>query len=310
MVKSFAEIRGGLKSGDTIYVMDEEFEFGYIAMSKLKNIRIEAKCDGGVAKWKYKFIKGGVVQPVMTMQNCEGIVIRGFDMDVGGEADNAIVVLGTANSIQFEKVTLRNCKTTGFRVANVKNEFNTGVSFIDCRVVGSAALQQAIHLSNSAHGFVSNCRLEGNGTGQAILIDGTAELLVRNCRLFKFEFGVRVEPLPTDKKLEINIENSTFHSMSNAALRVVGTPSETHKLMLMSNYFVGCGEVANVPKDSTLVTQDNNGRQAATKPGNLSPTVPEVKVAPILGVLPEGPDDQFLKPKVRPNVNGRPVGYD
>ena len=309
VVKSLAEIKT-IKSGDTIYIMDNEFEFPQITLSKLKNIRIESKCDGGVAKWKYKFAKGSAVPPVISVQNCEGVTIRGFDIDVGGEADNAIAVFGTAVGVQFEKVTLRNCKTTGFRVASVVNDVSTPVNFTDCRVVGSGTLQQAMHFSNCGHVFVSNCRLEGNGTGQAILNDGTADLIVRNSRLFKFEFGLRVEPLPTDKKLDINVETSTFHSMSNAGVRVVGTPAESHRIVLASNYFVGCGEAASVPKDSKIVEQDNNGRQVATKTGNLIPAVPEVKVAPILGVSPDGPDDQFLKPKTRPNVNGRPVGYD
>jgi hypothetical protein len=310
VVKSFDEITQGLKSGDTIFVMDSEFEFGFIALSKLKDIRIESKCDSGMAKWKYKFKKGSAVPPVLTVQNCEGVTIRGFDIDVGGESVNAVAISGTAIGVQFEKVTLRNCKTTGFRVASVTNDVSTPVNFTDCRVTGTDSLQQAMHISNAGHVFVSNCRLEGSGTGQAILNDGTADLLVRNCRLFKYEYGLRVEPLPTGKELKISIENSTFHSMVNAGVRVVGTPADSHRIVLNSNYFVGCGEAVSVPKDSKIVEQDGNGRQSATKPGNLLPLVPEVKVAPILGVNPDGPDDQFLKAKLRPNVNGRPVGYD
>jgi serine/threonine protein kinase len=308
--KSIAEI-ADLKPGDTIRLLDNTFESGFIQL-KANNITLEAANAAKSVTWVYKPTGRGTPRAALDLTGVEHATIRGLTIDVGNHLDVGVQLTGSGTGGLLENVTVKNARKTGILVTNVTSDPARPLQLHRCHVMGGATTDAAVSVVGSTKSgttgiHVLNSRLEGTGKGAGVRVDGTVTVCeLRNNRVFQFEAGVSVPSM--GDKFELKVEHNTFHTLTQAGVKLDQPLMEEHKVAVSRNYFAASTISVKAVGDARLLKGAENGCDMGTKPGQILATV--LRTITLPKPTSETPDDQFLRAPERILLGKTPIGAE
>jgi serine/threonine protein kinase len=313
--KAFLDLGADLRSGDTVVFLDDEIESLPIRLASgrtpLRNVTLAAGNPAKSVRWTYRPVANVHPRALLDLADVENVTVRGLVIDAANLLDAGVTVSGVAGGVELDGVSVFHPRKTGVRLVNTTADPARPLKLTRCRVVGGPTLESGVHVLGSskagaAEVRVVGCRFEGAGKGEAIRVEGAvAGCEVRDCRVYNFEVGVAV-PTVGDG-FALTVERNTFHTLTECGLKL-DHPLAGRSLTFAANYLAATREVGRVTGDAKRATLKDNGRDAATKPGQVPAA--EVKGVTLPKPAPDAPDDQFLRPSA-PLVVGpdhKPVG--
>ncbi len=304
--KTLREAIGSARSGDTIILLDAEYESPALrlqgsAKSPLKNVRIESGASGPVT-WTFKLdpaVKDASTQAALELLNVEDATVEGITFELGGIAHAGLFAAGNCPGLTFQNVTVHNPKTSGFRMHNLTADGGRPMRIIKSRVSGTAPYEAGVsihaspNLSNqSIH--ILDSRFEGPAK-DAIEIEGAATgIEIRNNRVLGFDNGLHiVGALAPEKALGVKLERNTFQSLGGTGIAVDGPLAGAQQIAIERNFF------ANVPAlvraaNPTGIRASENMRDGAAKEGPVNLAAAQADGV-TLSVNKEN-DAEFLRP--------------
>ena len=300
--KTLREAIGSARSGDVILLLDSNYESPSLRLGSgktpLKQIRIES-ATGKTVSWTFKVDPRASSEAALEFLNVEDVTLDGIAFEINGGANSGVLVSGRCPGVTFQNITVKNPKSSGFRLVNLVAEANRPLRVLKSRVLGTASYDTGVSIQANANlstQFVQiiDSRLEGPGK-DAFKIDGSAlGIEIRNNRILGFETGLHVVgTIPADKPFSVKVERNTFHSISGSGAALDGPLAASHQLVIGRNLFVGVKALLKAA-NSTGIQAGENARDADTKEESISLRAVIVEVLSLS--LNKENDGDFLRP--------------
>ena len=304
--KTLREAIGSARSGDTIVLLDSHYESPALRLQgsariPLKNVRIESG-PNGPATWTFKLdpaLKDASTQAALELLNVEDVTVEGIIFELGGTAHAGLYAAGTCPGLTYQNVTVRNPKTSGFRIHNLTADAARPMRIIKARVSGTARYEAGVSIHSSPN--LSNQSihiLDGRFEGpakDAFEIEGAATgIEIRNNRVLGFDTGLHiVGALAPEKALAVKLERNTFQSLGGAGIALDGPLANAQHIAVERNYF------ANVPAlvraaNPIGIQASENARDAAAKEGPVN--LAAVQIDGVTLSSNKENDGEFLRP--------------
>ena len=304
--KTLREAIGSARSGDTIILLDAQYESPALRLSgdsknPIKNVRIESGHAGPVT-WTFKNdpnVKGLSNQAALELINVEDATVEGIVFELGGAAHAGLYAAGNCPGLTCRNVTVHNPKTSGFRINNLTADAARPMRIVKTRVYSAAAYEAgvSIHASpNLSNQFVQilDSRFEGPAK-DAFEIEGAASgIEIRNNRVLGFDNGLHiVGTLTPEKALGVKLERNTFQSLGGTGIALDGPLAGTQLIAVERNYFAGVPAMLRAA-NATGIRASENARDAVAKEGTVS--LGAVQADGVALSVNKENDGEFLRP--------------
>jgi len=235
-----------------------------------KNLRIEAGNASKTVTWTPKTIAGRQSTAALLLENVDGVKVSGLVLELAGQVDAGISVLGNCPGLTIENVAVKNPKVSGFRFQQVVGDAARPVKLTKCSVKTEAKIEAGVSFAVfNRYVQVQGNRFEGPGLA-GLKIDGSAfECEFRSNRVFRFDHGVSLGGKVSDSAdFSLVVAENTFHTLA-----AVGVASELplkgpkQKLELTRNYFAATAAIASGPAGFPGLKPIDNARDAGSKEG-------------------------------------------
>lgn len=300
--KTLREAIGGARSGDVILLLDSAYESPALRLgggkTPLKQIRIES-ASGKTVTWTFKVDPRASSEAALEILNVEDVTLDGITFEINGGANSGLLASGRCPGVTLQNITIKNPKSSGFRLLNLTAEVNRPLRISKSRVLSTTpydagvSIQANANLSTQSVQIVDS-RLEGPGK-DAIKIDGSASgIEIRNNRILGFETGLHIAgTIPADKPFGVKTERNTFLSISVLGVAIDGPLVASHQFVIGRNLFVGVKALLKAT-NSTGIQASENARDAGTKEESVSLGA---VIAEMLALsLNKDNDAEFLRP--------------
>jgi hypothetical protein len=302
--KSIAEALRELSTkgspGGTLTLLDERYEeqpFFLGRNDKLKDLTIETDAAKPPAIWTVTSSQAKTPS-VLEVRGIEGLKLRNIIVDAGGQRDYAVSVLGGNPHLLLDRVTLRGGKVAGLRVSDGSDlpgltpaslagaaDAAHALAFRQVRIVAAnssaGVVVRAAGKSLVQHLQFEDVQIEGPSR-TAFLLDGPHQAItVSKARIFQVGSVVYASvPTAPDMLGSIRFTNSTFHSISEAAIEADSVLSAKAEVLFSRCYFAQSKAIA---KGRELVKAPglrliDCARDAATSDDTSPVKVPVVNV--------------------------------
>jgi eukaryotic-like serine/threonine-protein kinase len=284
--------------GDTISIAESPLTEPFLRLRSLKDLTIESGLPGGKPVSVLFESPGGNGSslPVFELSGCDNIRIKDLDIDGRGVAEFGIVVSGNAPGVTLENVTVRNVKSTPFRLANVAGLPGRSTTLDRVRALVSQSNDAAVRVEATGTlvtKFVAirNSRFEGPGK-IGLKFDGALnDVEATGNRFYKLEAAIVLSRIAEGRPYRAQLNENTIYE-SKFGLQFVGMGSGPMHLTVNRNYFAKTQAIVEGPGVVGVGAAENGQRESG--PGN-GPIAAQPIDSPQLP--PPNPDDDatFLR---------------
>jgi hypothetical protein len=266
--KTLAEAVKSVRSGETIVLLDDRLEGpAAIIPSSVKNVRIEAGNATRSVVWAYKPEGTTAALGVLDIR-AEGVTVEGLTVEVNGQHDTGVHVVGFCDGTTLERVTVKAARAQAFRLQDAYAK-TKALRLTGCRATASPA---GVVLASPKQFANRNVVLEGcrfDGVETALRVESPTDAVeFRNNRVSDVARGVQwATGVAPNEKATLTVERNTFHNVREAGIKLDGPLAPKHELTVARNFFAGTAALAVGPQRTLGVKATENAMDAASKEG-------------------------------------------
>jgi hypothetical protein len=246
--------------GDTIVIADARVREPKLTLlpARHKDLTIESATPDGRAA---VIETTGGSSVMFDLSEVEGVKLRNLEFDGKNQVDTGLQLSGRAPGTVIEGVTVRGVKSAAFKLSNAAGEPARPILVAGCRALltGAAQIGVSIYSANAVthHTNIQGIRVEGNGTGIGIRLEGAcADVEITGGRFFKLEAALWFERPSPERTIKARVASNTVFGADVGLmfnLPILPPPPAGEKepppgkleLVVERNYFAGTKAVAN-----------------------------------------------------------------
>jgi hypothetical protein len=243
--------------GDTLVVRDETIEECIeLSEPRFKKLTIQSGLESGRSvAWKCP--DSPTTGALLTIREVEGIRLKGFMLDGGGQAELAVDVRGRCPGLVIEDVEVKGFTRAAFAFVECRGSTSNQLVFRRVRVLGDSQLGRvaahAVSFLSQVKGATNHnvtfldSRFEGPFKATIYVDSSLADVEFRRNRFFRADEAFFFEAHVPRHAFRLKIDGNTFSSINNAAFHFGITQFDSsNSLHLHNNLFHRVGKLVQV----------------------------------------------------------------